>query len=61
MENELRREPATPEEIWAILREISGAQKKSTLDMEKIRKRQKQTDRQMKKLAGLFYQPVGGR
>ena len=54
MENELRREPATPEEIWAILREISGAQKKSTLDMEKIRKRQKQTDRQMKKLAGLF-------
>ena len=54
MENELRREPATPEEIWAILREISGAQKKSTLDMEKIRKWQKQTDRQMKKLAGLF-------
>ena len=48
MEKELQREPATPEEIWAILREISGAQKKSTLDMEKIRKRQKQTDRQMK-------------
>ena len=48
MENELHRQPATPEEIWAILREISGAQKKSTLDMEKIRKRQKETDRQQK-------------
>ena len=40
MENELQREPATPEEIWAILREVS--------------KSQKETDRRLKKLAGLF-------
>ena len=47
MENELQREPATPEEIWAILREVSKEQRK-------LSKQQKQTDRQMKKLAGLF-------
>ena len=40
MENELQREPATPEESLGILREVS--------------KSQKETDRQMKKLAGLF-------
>ena len=40
MENELQRVPATPEEIWAILREVS--------------KSQKETDRRLKKLAGLF-------
>ena len=47
MENELQREPATPEKIWAILREVSKEQRK-------LSRQQKQTDRQMKKLAGLF-------
>ena len=47
MEKELQREPATPEEIWAILREVSNEQKE-------LSRQQKQTDRQMKKLAGLF-------
>ena len=47
MENELHRQPATPEEIWAILREVSKEQRK-------LSRQQKQTDRQMKKLAGLF-------
>ena len=47
MEKELHRQPATPEEIWAILREVSKEQRK-------LSKQQKQTDRQMKKLAGLF-------
>ena len=47
MENELQREPATPEEIWAILREVSKEQRE-------LSRQQKQTDRQMKKLAGLF-------
>ena len=28
MENELQREPATPEEVWAILREVSKEQRK---------------------------------
>ena len=45
MEKELQREPATPEEIWAILREVSKEQRK-------LSKQQKQTDRQMK-------QPIG--
>ena len=47
MEKELQREPATPEEIWAILREVSNEQKE-------LSRQQRQTDRQMKKLAGLF-------
>ena len=47
MEKELQREPATPEEIWAILREVSNEQKE-------LYRQQRQTDRQMKKLAGLF-------
>ena len=47
MEKELQREPATFEEIRAILREVSNEQKK-------LSRQQKQTDRQMKKLAGLF-------
>ncbi len=69
MENELHRAPATPEEIWAILREVSEKQKESRriadLEMEELRERMKETDRQMKetdrridkrmkKLEGLF-------
>ncbi len=54
MENQSYQQPATPEKVWATLDRIAEKQEKATLDMEKIRKRQKQTDRQMKKLAGLF-------
>ena len=68
MENQSHQQPATPEKVWATLDRIAEKQEKATLDMEKIRKRQKQTDRQMKqtdrqmkqtdrqmkKLAGLF-------
>ena len=54
MENQSHQQPATPEKVWATLDRIAEKQEKATLDMEKIRKRQKQTDRQVKKLAGLF-------
>ena len=54
MENEAHRNPATPEEIWAILRSISEKQEESHRETEKIKKliadnarRQKETDRQM--------------
>ena len=40
MENRSHQQPATPDEIWAILREVSKSQKKA--------------DRRMKKLEGLF-------
>ena len=54
MENEAHRNPATPEEIWAILRSISEKQEASHQETEKIKKlladtarRQEETDRQM--------------
>ena len=45
MENELHREPATPEEIWNILRTSS---EKSVREMEEIRKQMKETDQRIK-------------
>ncbi len=52
MENEAHRNPATPEEIWAILRSISEKQEESHRETEKIKKliadtarRQEETDR----------------
>ena len=55
MENELHRAPATPEEIWAILREVSEKQKeaqeqrrKADQEMEELRERMKETDWRMK-------------
>ena len=58
MENELQREPATPEEIWAILREVSKEQRKLSKQQKQTDRQMKQTDRRidkrMKKLEGLF-------
>ena len=65
MENQSHQQPATPEEIWAILREVSEHQKKLSRQFEETDRRQKDTDRQMKqtdrrmdkrmkKLEGLF-------
>ena len=54
MEKELHRQPATPEEIWAILREVSKEQRKLSKQQKQTDRQMKQTDRQMKKLAGLF-------
>ena len=44
MENELHRNPATPEKIWATLDRITEKQEKSAAE----------ADRRMKKLEGLF-------
>ena len=65
MENQSHQQPATPEEIRAILREVSEHQKKLSRQFEETDRRQKETDRQMKqtdrrmdkrmkKLEGLF-------
>ena len=54
MENQSHQQPATPEKVWATLDRITEKQEKAALEMENIRKRQKETNRQMKKLAGLF-------
>ena len=45
MENELHREPATPEEVWSFLRTSS---EKSARETEELRKLMKETDRRMK-------------
>ena len=49
MENELHREPATPEEIWNILRAVSEEQQKASRETEEIKKQIKETDRRMDK------------
>jgi len=41
------RPPATPEEIWAILREVSETQKKTDLQMLETDRRMQETDRRM--------------
>ena len=51
MENELHRNPATPEKIWATLDRITERQEKSAREAEK---RRKEADRRLKKLEGLF-------
>ncbi len=41
------RDPATPQEIWEILREISAAQQETDRQMQETDRRQQETDRQM--------------
>ena len=41
------REPATPQEIWAILREVSVMQQETARRMQETDRRQQETDRQM--------------
>ena len=45
MENELHREPATPEEVWSFLRTSS---EKAARETAELRKLMKETDQQMK-------------
>ena len=47
MENELHREPATPEEVWSFLRTSS---EKAARETAELRKLMKETDRRLKKL-----------
>ena len=65
MENELHRNPATPEKIWATLDRITEKQEKSAAEadrrqkkaerqMEELREQMKDTDRRLKKTDELF-------
>ena len=54
MENELHREPATPEEVWSFLRTSSEKAARETAELRKLMKetdqQMKETDRRLKKL-----------
>ena len=65
MENELHRNPTTPEKIWATLDRITEKQEKSAAEadrrqkkaerqMEELREQMKDTDRRLKKTDELF-------
>ena len=54
MENELHHQPATFEKIHATLDRITEKQEKSAVEIAEIRELQKETDCEIKKLAGLF-------
>ena len=47
MENELHREPSTPEEIWNILRAVSEEQQKASRETGEIKKQIKATSKQL--------------
>ena len=48
------REPATPQEIWDILREVAEGQKENRLQMQETDRQLRQTDVRLKKLDDLF-------
>ena len=48
------RAPATPEEIWKILREVSESQKETDRRMQETDRQMKETDRRLRRLDGLF-------
>ncbi len=48
------REPATPEEIWNILREVAESQKETDRRMQETDLRLKETDLRLRKLDELF-------
>ncbi len=48
MENELHQDPATPEEIWNILRAVGKQSEEVREQMKDTDRRMKETDRQMK-------------
>ena len=47
MSDVMRRQPATPEEVWAILREVSASQRETDRRMQETDRRMQETDRQM--------------
>ena len=58
MENKLSRQPATPEEIWAILREVSESKKETDRQMQETDQRMKETDRQMQETDRLLKETI---
>ena len=47
MSEATQRQPATPEEVWAILREVSVSQRETDRQMQ-------ETDRKLRRLEELF-------
>ena len=50
------REPATPQEIWEILREVSAVQQETARRMQDTDRRMQETDRQMQETRRLLQQ-----
>ena len=48
MSDVMQRQPATPEEVWAILREVSARQRETDRRMQETDRRMQETDRYMK-------------
>lgn len=48
------RAPATPEEIWKILREVSESQKETARRMQETDRQMQETDRRLRRLDNLF-------
>ena len=46
--------PATPEEIWEILRQVAQRQKEGERDWQELRAQMQETDRQLKEAKDLF-------
>ena len=47
MSDAMRRQPATPEDVWAILREVSASQRETDRRMQETDRQMKDTDRRM--------------
>ena len=54
MSEATQRQPATPEEVWAILREVSASQRETDRRMQETDRQMKETDRKLRRLEDLF-------
>ncbi len=54
MADTARQEPATPQEIWNILREVSASQRETDRRMQETDRQMKETDRKLRRLEDLF-------
>ncbi len=54
MSDAMQRQPATPEDVWAILREVSASQRETDRRMQETDRQMKETDRQLRELKDLF-------
>ena len=54
MADTAQHEPATPQEIWNILREVSAVQQETSRRMQETDRRMQETDRRIRELNELF-------
>ena len=54
MSEATQRQPATPEEVWAILREVSVSQRETDRRMQETDRQMKETDWKLRRLEELF-------